>query len=316
MSSTRSTRPARKSDRPCGTEKRATGGRSLERSSRPTRASTSPTYRRPSVARRRRSSPSSIPGRLSPAWRSTSTVTSPLRDGPANIRPGYFSGRLVSVENHHPVIGPLPSLTLPFAAVEGLSGSPVMTCSNGPKAVRANIARLAGARLVTSLEVEEGKRLAEGLIKRRCLPRSDRRGNRASGARCAHEKALSPADGLFLGGTIACIGAPFAARRSQVATASKPADRLRTLRPNAQARGAPLRSRVPYAQSRSITTSWPKAALHLQARPSGRLLRRQAVAPEETPAIPADRSRRPQRQSGTTAPLLPIRSRIGARSAR
>jgi hypothetical protein len=55
------------------------------------------------------------------------------RGGLSEIEQGYFGGKIVNfVKPQSPLIA---TLTLPFPAIEGLSGSPVLTYHNGPKLV-------------------------------------------------------------------------------------------------------------------------------------------------------------------------------------
>jgi len=54
--------------------------------------------------------------------------------GVNSVEQGYFAGKIVNFFNHERSIE-AASLTLPFAVLEGMSGSPVLTYHNGPKVV-------------------------------------------------------------------------------------------------------------------------------------------------------------------------------------
>jgi hypothetical protein len=55
-----------------------------------------------------------------------------------SIEQGYFSGKIVNFFNHEKSTD-VASFTLPYAVLEGMSGSPVLTYHNGPKVVGIGI---------------------------------------------------------------------------------------------------------------------------------------------------------------------------------
>ena len=71
----------------------------------------------------------------------------------AGIRTGYFSGKIIGFTTERGG----PSLTLPYAVLEGMSGSPVMTYHNGHKVVGVGYGNNASRILAHEVhEVEDG----------------------------------------------------------------------------------------------------------------------------------------------------------------
>lgn len=69
-----------------------------------------------------------------------------------SIEQGYFAGKIVNFFNYE-VSSETASFTLPYAVLEGMSGSPVLTYHNGPKVVGISIGNRS-SRILASETVE------------------------------------------------------------------------------------------------------------------------------------------------------------------
>ncbi|MFN3242912.1 MAG: serine protease [Planctomycetota bacterium] len=80
-----------------------------------------------------------------------------LGGGDSEIEHGFFAGKIVSFFGHQNVVG-RTSMLLPYAVLEGMSGSPVLTYHNGPKLVGLAIGNRASrilAHEVSSFEDDQ-----------------------------------------------------------------------------------------------------------------------------------------------------------------
>ncbi len=74
------------------------------------------------------------------------------------IEQGYFGGKVINFFNHERSID-VASFTLPYAVLEGMSGSPVLTYHNGPKLVGIGIGNRSSRILASEIiEYEDSRR--------------------------------------------------------------------------------------------------------------------------------------------------------------